>query len=65
MSGDLCNRRWHRGILLTSRLDNVVLFSYSNLQRLKVMVLVDMDVLTIDGLVLPNEVEAFDGHGAK
>ena len=48
--------------MLTSRLNDIVLLSYSNLQRFKVMILVDVNVLAKDSLVLPNKVKAFDSH---
>lgn len=48
--------------VLTSRLNDIVLLSYSNLQRFKVMILVDVNVLAKDTLVLPNKVKAFDSH---
>jgi hypothetical protein len=46
----------------TSCLDDVVLFSYSELQSFEVVILVDMDVLMINILALADEVEALDGH---
>jgi hypothetical protein len=48
----------------TGRLDNVVLLSYSHLQRFKVMILINVNVLAKDILVLPNKVKAFDSHDA-
>jgi hypothetical protein len=46
----------------TSWVDNVVLFSYSDLQSFKVVVLVDMDLVMEQFLALANEVETLDGH---
>jgi hypothetical protein len=49
-------------VLLASSLNDIVLFCNSNLQGLKIMVLVDMDVLMEDIFALTNQVEAFDRH---
>lgn len=52
-------------ICITSRLDDVVVFRYGNLQRRKVMALIDLDVLVVDAFVLSKKVEAFDCHGVR
>lgn len=48
--------------MLTCRLDDVVLLGYSDLQRFKVMILIDVNVLAKDIFVLPNKVKTFDSH---
>ena len=51
--------------MFTSRLDDVVLFGYGYLQRLKVVAVIDVDVLVEDIFVLANQVEAFDSHDVQ
>jgi hypothetical protein len=48
--------------LFTGWLDDVVLLGYGDLQRFKVVALINMDVLVVDVLVLTDEVKAFDSH---
>lgn len=51
--------------MFTSWLDDVVLFGYGDLQRLKVMAVIDVDVLVKDVFVLADQVEAFDSHDVQ
>ena len=48
--------------MLTSSLYDIVLFSYSYLQRFEIMILVNMNILVKDLLALTDKVESFDGH---
>lgn len=38
------------------------MLGYSDLQRFKVMILIDVNVLAKDIFVLPNKVKTFDSH---